>query len=58
MIELRAALYHIVSSFHAPLETKGASLEIIQDELEEVVEYARAYLPVGTESYRRVWYKI
>ena len=26
--------------------------------MEEVVEYARAYLPIGTESYRRVCYKL
>ena len=29
MIELRAALDHIVSSFRAPLESKGTSLEMI-----------------------------
>ena len=31
---------------------------IIQDELEEVVEYAQKYLAVDTESYRKVWYKL
>ena len=58
MIEIRAALDLIVSTFRAPLESKGVSLEMIQDELEEVVDYARTYLPIGTESYRRVWYKL
>ena len=58
MIEIRAALDRIVSTFHAPLESKGVSLETIQDELEEAVDYARTYLPIGTESHRRVWYKL
>ena len=58
MIEIRAALDLIVSTFRAPLEPKGVSLETIQDELEEAVDYARTYLPIGTESYRRVWYKL
>ena len=58
MIEIRAALDRIVSTFRAPLESKGVSLETIQDELEEAVDYARTYLPIGTESHRRVWYKL
>lgn len=30
----------------------------IQDELEEAVDYARKYLAIGTESYRKIWYKL
>ena len=58
MTEIRAALDLIVSTFRAPLESKGVSPETIQGKLEEVVDYARTYLPIGTESYRRIWYKL
>ena len=30
----------------------------IQDEVEEVVDYARKYLPIGTICYRKIWFKI
>ena len=30
----------------------------IQDELEAAVEYARKYLAIGKESYRKIWYKL
>ena len=30
----------------------------IQDELEEVVDYARKYLPLSALGYRKVWFKL
>ena len=30
----------------------------IYDELEEVMLYARKFLPIGTEAYNRIWYKL
>ena len=58
LANIRAALDHIITAFRAPLESKGVTLETIQDELEEAVGYARRYLRIGTESYRKIWYKL
>ena len=30
----------------------------IQDELEATVDYARRYLAIGRESYKKIWYKL
>ena len=40
---LLSAVDYIISIFHAPLEAKGMCIASIQDELEEVVDYARKY---------------
>lgn len=59
LLEIRAAVECITSVFRAPLEAKGLCDPcMIQDEVEEVVEYARKYLPIGTESYRKIWHKL
>ena len=50
---------YITSAFHAPLEAKGLyDPSMLQDEVDEVVGYARQYLPIGTETYRKIWYKL
>ena len=50
---------YITSAFHAPLEAEGlCDPSMLQDEVDEVVGYARQYLPIGTESYRKIWYKL
>ena len=50
LTEIRSAVDHIISSFLAPLETKGMNVVSVQDEIEEVVDYARKYLSLATES--------
>ena len=40
------AVEYIISIFRAPLEAKGMCIATIQDEVEEVVDYARKYLPL------------
>ncbi len=42
---------HIISLFRAPLEAKGMCVASVQDELEDVVDFARKYLPLGTMGY-------
>ena len=39
------------------MEAKGIDLASIQDEVEEIVPYARKYLDISTESYQKMWYK-
>ena len=51
--EVREAVEYIVSSFHIPLEAKGMSVLSIQGEVEDVVSYARKYLPIDWENYRK-----
>ena len=59
MLEIREAVEYITSIFRATLEAKGlCDPSMIQDEVEEVVGYARKYLPIGTESYCKIWYKL
>ena len=39
-------------------EAKGMCVASLQDEVEDVVSYARKYIPVGSENYRKIWYKL
>ena len=48
------AVEYLISIFHIPLEAKGMCVASIQDEVEDVVSYARKYLPIGSE----IWYKL
>ena len=56
--EVRAAADYIVSFFRIPLEAKGMCAASIQDEVEDVVSYARKYLQISSENYRKIWYKL
>ena len=58
MAEIKAAVEYLISVFRAPLESRDVCIATIQEEIEEAVEYARRYLAIGTESYRRIWYKL
>ena len=40
------------------MEAAGVSLASIQDEMDDVVDYARTYLRIGTESYQKIWYRL
>ena len=55
--EVSQAAEYVVAMFRVPLEAKGFSAEVIVDEIENVVSYAR-YLPIGTDNYRKIWYKL
>ncbi|KAL5491664.1 hypothetical protein EMCRGX_G016996, partial [Ephydatia muelleri] len=35
-------------------KAKGVCVAVIQDEIQEAVEYARMFLPIGTETYRKI----
>ena len=56
--EVRAAVEYIISIFHIPLEAKRMFAASSQDEVEDIVSYARKYLPIGSENYRKIWYKL
>ena len=58
LASVKAAVEHIISIFRFPLEAKGVCVAVIQDEIQEAVEYARMFLPIGTETYRKIWYKL
>jgi hypothetical protein len=40
LVKIKESVEQIATHFRAPLEAKGVSLAILQDEVEEVVEYA------------------
>ncbi len=56
--EVKIAVEYIVSHFREPLEASGVNLADIQDETEEIVEYARQYMSIETECYKKIWYKL
>ena len=58
LAEIRDAVEYITSHFRDPLEAKGVNLASIQDEVEEIVPYARKYLSIDQEGYQKVWFKL
>ena len=58
LIEIKNALEYIVSLFRDPLEARGANVSVLQDEIEDAVEYARRYLGLQSTNYRKVWYNL
>ena len=58
LTEIKSALLSIIDVFRAPLEAKGADLTSILDEIEDIVEYARTYLRIGSDSYNKIWYQL
>ena len=56
--EIKSALVSIAEVFRAPLEAKGAILNSILDEMEDIVDYARTYLRLGCDNSSRVWYQL
>ena len=58
LTSLLDAVEYIISLFRAPLEAKGMCAASVQDELEDVVDFARKYLPLGTLGYRNIWFKL
>ena len=58
MGEVVNAVEYITGIFRSPLEAKGMCLSSIQDEIEEVIEFSRKYLPISTSNYRIIWFKL
>ena len=56
--EVVAAVELIATTFREPLESVGVNLLVLQDEVKEVVEYARNYLSIENERYHKVWYNL
>ena len=58
MDDIIMATDYILSLFRVLLEAKGACLSSFNDELEDIVGFARKYLNIMTEDYKKVWYKL
>ncbi len=52
--EVKIAVEYIVSQFREPLEASGVDLTDIQDETKEIVDYARQYMSIETECYKKI----
>ena len=48
--EVKAALVSITDMFQTPLEAKRINITSSLDGIEDIVEYARAYLRIGCDS--------
>ena len=53
LAEVREAVELITSHFREPLEAKGVNLACIQDEVEEIVCFARKFLALARRTRRR-----
>ena len=56
LLEIKLALEDIFRVFIDPLESENVSLSTLQDEIEDVVDYARRYLSLESTKYRKIWY--
>ena len=56
--EISCTVELIAITFREPLVAVGVNLLMLQDQISEVVEYARSYLSIETEAYHKVWYKL
>jgi hypothetical protein len=58
MAEIKCSLLSLTEAFRAPLEATGVDLCSIIDEIEDIVEYSRTYLRIGSDDYKKVWYQL
>ena len=56
ILAIKLALEDIFRAFADPLEASNVNLSTLQNEIEDVVDYARKYLSIESTSYRKVWY--
>ena len=54
LAEIKEYVEHISTQFRVPLEAKNVLLATLQDEVEEVAEYAQMYLDINGTEYRKV----
>lgn len=58
LAEIKTAVSAITEFFRAPLEAKGVELCSIQDEIDDAVIFARKYLNIKKDGYKRIWYRL
>ena len=58
MVEIKCSLLSLTEAFQAPLEGRVVNLCLIVDEIEDIVEYSRTYLRIGSDDYKKVWYQL
>jgi len=50
-----AALDHLCNWFSVPLEKAGVDQSVIQEEWDDVFDYAKQYLDLVRDSYKVLW---
>ena len=56
---VKAEVERIVSIFCSPLDAKAVMyVAVIQDEIQEATVHMNMILPIGTETHRKIWYKL
>ncbi len=48
----------VCSQFLVPLEAAGVDISAVQDERDDIVDYAKRYLDIIRQDYRVIWLKI
>ena len=56
LVEIKEAVGSILEFFRVPLEACKVDLSSILDETEDAVFYARRYLNIKKESYKKIWF--
>ena len=55
---IAAALESLSSHFKVPLERSGVDCSVLQEEWDDMSDYAKRYLSLATEDYRTIWWKL
>ena len=53
-----AALESLSTRFRAPLEKAGVDCSLIQQEWEDIIDFAKCYLNLVQENYTVIWWKL
>jgi len=52
------SLDYLVSMFQKPLEKAGINTTLMQEEWDDMIDYAKRYLNLVQEDYTRIWWKL
>ena len=55
---IAAALESLSSHFKVPLEGSEVDCSVLQEEWDDMSDYAKRYLSLATEDYRTIWWKL
>ena len=53
-----ASVNHLVQQFLIPLQKATVDTSVINEDWEDMVEYARPYLNIAEEDHQTIWYKL
>ena len=51
------SLGNLTTRFHIPLEMAGVDVMLLKEEFDNMLDYAKRYLPLSRDGYRTTWWK-